>query len=196
MSLELNEFQKVLDFHGCYCPDIAMGYRVAKALIREFDINPLHTKDIVAEVGQMSCALDAIQCMCGCTLGKRNLSYTDSGKATFVLRSMSTGKAVRIYAHYWEGFDQAAFKALKAQARQSEATEDARKQLKVELDRIIHGILQAPESELFSIKRGNMTPLERQSGFETCKCEKCGEYVDIRKVLAQNDRQLCPECSK
>lgn len=189
------EFQKVLDFHGCYCPDIAMGYRVAKALIREFDLDPLHTRDVVAEAGQMSCAIDAIQSMCGCTLGKRNLSYTDSGKATYVLRSMSTGKAVRVYVHYWERFDQAALKGLKARARKPDAAEGAREELKVEIDRIVQAILQLSEADIFTIEHKNMINIEKQSGFETCKCTDCGEYVDTRKVMSQSNRQLCPECN-
>jgi len=99
------EFDEVVEFHGCYCLDIAMGYRVSKALMREMGDDMKNMKDVYAYVGAPTCAVDAIQKITGCTLGKRNLVFTNTGKSVFVMQNAKTGKAVRAYCHYWDHFD-------------------------------------------------------------------------------------------
>src|SRR3569832_2323438 len=105
------EFQSVVAFHGCYCLDIAVGYRVTKALMREMGDDMRNLKQVVAYTGAPTCAVDAIQQLAGCTLGKRNLHYTNTGKSTFVLHNTVTGKAVRAYCHYWDHYDHVALPA-------------------------------------------------------------------------------------
>src|SRR3569833_2000751 len=94
------EFQSVVAFHGCYCLDIAVGYRVTKALMREMGDDMRNLKQVVAYTGAPTCAVDAIQQLAGCTQGKRNLHYTNTGKSTFVLHITVTGMAVRAFCHY------------------------------------------------------------------------------------------------
>src|SRR3569832_2492940 len=96
------EFQSVVAFHGCYCLDIAVGYRVTKALMREMGDDMRNLKQVVAYTGAPTCAVDEIQQLAGCTLGKRYLHYSNTSKSTFVLLNTVTGKAVRAYCHYWD----------------------------------------------------------------------------------------------
>src|SRR3569623_2141466 len=82
-----DEFAALVGFHGCYCLDIALGYRVAAALLREMGDEMSNLKHVVAYVGAPTCAIAAIQHVAGCTMGKRNLHYTVSGNSTFVLHN-------------------------------------------------------------------------------------------------------------
>lgn len=172
-----------------------MGYRVALALNREYQLDPQQTKDILAQVGQTTCAQDAIQYMCGCTSGKRNLEFTDSGKATYILRSMSTGKAVRVYVHYWDDFDQVRIRKLKNRAKAEGASEADRIALKQHLDQVITHILEAPEQNLFRIQHLKLPVLEKAGGFNTQACEVCGEFVVAAKLIEHGSRLVCLECS-
>src|SRR3569832_249402 len=116
------EFQSVVAFHGCYCLDIAVGYRVTKALMREMGDDMRNLKQVVAYTGAPTCAVDAIQQLAGCTLGKRNLHYTNTGKSTFVLHNTVTGKAVRAYCHYWDHYDHDALRRCRQAASGPDAT--------------------------------------------------------------------------
>lgn len=189
--MSLPDFEAVQAFHGCQCPDIALGYRVAQALIREFGLDPEATKNVVAELGQTSCAADAIQFMCGCTTGKRNLVYTDSGKASYSLREMSSGRAVRVYVNYWEKFDQEAFRQLKRRAKRTASDQQAYSQ---RLDELVQYLLTAPESDLFSLRHDQLAPLEKSAGFETAACAKCGEFTRLDCLTQRGEQQLCCEC--
>src|SRR3569832_1447911 len=90
------EFQSVVAFHGCYCLDIAVGYRVTKALMREMGDDMRNLKQVVAYTGAPTCAVDAIQQLAGCTLGKRNLFLSISGMSSLVLELCVCGLAVRV----------------------------------------------------------------------------------------------------
>src|SRR3569832_711751 len=116
------EFQSVVAFHGCYCLDIAVGYRVTKALMREMGDDMRNLKQVVAYTGAPTCAVDAIQQLAGCTLGKRNLHYTNTGKSTFVLHNTATGKAGRAYWHYWDHYDHDALRRCRQAASGPDAT--------------------------------------------------------------------------
>ena len=173
-----------------------MGYRLSQALIREYGLDVHNTKDVVAEVGQQTCAIDAVQLMCGCTVGKRNLRLIDTGKASFTLRSMSTGRAIRLHVSYWDSFDQQAFKKLKQRANAHTATEMDKSALQQHLEQIIQHILTAQESELFSIRRLELSVEKKQTGFQTLTCDECGESVDSRKIISEVNRLMCTECAE
>src|SRR3569833_4784221 len=116
------EFQSVVAFHGCYCLDIAVGYRVTKALMREMGDDMRNLKQVVAYTGAPTCAVDAIQQLAGCTLGKRNLHNTTTGKSTSELHNTVTGKAARAYCHYWDHYDHDALRRCRQAASGPDAT--------------------------------------------------------------------------
>jgi formylmethanofuran dehydrogenase subunit E len=187
------EFNQVVDFHGCYCLDIAMGYRVAKALIREMGDQLENMKEVFAQVGNNTCSVDAIQKLTVCTVGKRNLILTDLGKPVFILQNARTQKAVRAYVHFWDTFDQGELGQLKKQAKQDES---AKGRLKSYLDQKIDFILSTPEESLFTLTHISLAPPQTKGKFETRRCESCGEYVDTDYLVTQDEQSICRECSK
>jgi formylmethanofuran dehydrogenase subunit E len=68
-------------FHGHCCPGLAIGVRAAELALDE--VGRADDEDIVAIVETDMCAIDAIQYLVGCTLGKGNLIYRDYGKNAF-----------------------------------------------------------------------------------------------------------------
>ena len=185
------EFDRVVEFHGCYCLDIAIGYRVAKALLREMADEVQNMKEVFAQVGGSTCAVDAIQKITGCTLGKRNLILSDLGKPVYILQNVRTRNAVRTYVHYWDDFDQSALGVLKVR---SKTDPDGKRRLKEYLDKQIDYILSAPEKDLFTWRRIRLDAPVIGGKFDTVACKKCGEYVNSRFIQTINEQLLCKEC--
>jgi len=100
------DFENVVAFHGHLCMDIALGYRVAKAALRELACERPRDEELVAVVENDSCSVDAVQAITGCTFGKGNLVYRPYGKAAYSFYDRRSHLAVRIYCHFWKNFDQ------------------------------------------------------------------------------------------
>ena len=94
------DFENVVAFHGHLCMDIALGYRVAKAALRELACQRPRDEELVAVVENDSCSVDAVQAITGCTFGKGNLVYRPYGKAAYAFYDRRSNRAVRIYCHF------------------------------------------------------------------------------------------------
>jgi len=196
-AVDRAEFQALLAFHGCYCLDIALGYRVVKALLREMGEDMSNLKQVVAYTGAPTCAVDAVQQLAGCTLGKRNLYYTNTGKSTFVFHNTASAKAVRAYCHYWDDFDHDALRRCRKEAADpATATPEKKQALQMLLEREVGKILGLPENELFRLSRVNLPVPPKFSKYRSDPCAICGEYAKHDLLVERAGRQLCAECLK
>ena len=86
--------EQTIRFHGHVCPGLAMGIRASELALEIIG----HDDDggVVAIAEADMCAVDAIQYLTGCTLGKGNLIHVDYGKIAFSFFSRSNDKAFRI----------------------------------------------------------------------------------------------------
>jgi formylmethanofuran dehydrogenase subunit E len=83
-----------MEFHGHWCPGLAIGIRAAEWALKEMGKSP--DEEIVAVVETDMCGVDAIQYLTGCTFGKGNLIHKDYGKNAFTFYRRRDGKAVRL----------------------------------------------------------------------------------------------------
>ena len=195
VSIDKSEFTQVVDFHGCYCLDIALGYRVAKALVREMGEHLNDMKKVYAYVGTNTCAVDAIQKITGCTAGKRNLIYADLGKSVFVLQNTVSGKTLRAYCHFWDQYDHTEMRAKRKAAADDAADEQAKRQFKTYIDAEINRILTLEESQLFRITATQLPIPEKSSKYLSEPCARCGEFTKAELLRKQDEGKICPECS-
>jgi formylmethanofuran dehydrogenase subunit E len=73
-----------LAFHGHSCPGLALGCRVAVDALKHMVMEgPSRDEELVCVAETDSCAVDAIQAISGCTLGKGNLLLRLRGKHAF-----------------------------------------------------------------------------------------------------------------
>ena len=189
------EFDEVVEFHGCYCLDIAMGYRVSKALMRTMGDDIKNMKDVYAYVGAPTCAVDAIQKMTGCTLGKRNLIFTNTGKSVFVMQNVKTGKAVRAYCHYWDNFDHVQLREQRKAAHAPTATPEQKAGFETLLDHHVHGILMAAEATLFTLSNVILAASPKSSKYISEPCAVCGEFAKVDLLRDEDGKKLCSECA-
>lgn len=190
-------FDAVAAFHGHVCLDIALGYRVATAALRELACERPRDEELVAVVENDSCSVDAVQAVTGCTFGKGNLVYHPNGKAAYTFVDRRTNRAVRIYCHFWEAFDRGegvAFAALMNRVLAGQASSAERERFGREMSEISRRILSLPEADLFSISRVDTPPPPGARIFSSAACEQCGEWTMETRLTAVRGKRLCPPC--
>ena len=188
------EFKDAVAFHQHLCLDIAIGYRAAKVLVEEMGDQLKNMKEVVALVGNETCAVDAIQEITGCTFGKRNLILTHVGKPVYILQNTATGKAVRAYCKYWDTFDHGPLRALREATKQADAGSEAKAALQKKTEEIIEDILAAPHSELFSISQVTLPSPPKSGKYKAEPCERCHEHVDLALLKDRGGKRICTEC--
>jgi len=188
------EFSKVVDFHGHVCPGLAMGYRVAELAVRELVFERAGDEELVAIVENNSCAVDAIQAVCGCTFGKGNLIFRDFGKQVYTFARRPQGEGIRIKVQWTPPTEtqerQAFWKRYMAGDHSSEVVKDVKeaKAAKVE------AILAADDQDLFAIEKLTVELPGKAKIYPTLTCVKCGEKVMEPKTVVHQDGPICQTC--
>ena len=172
MCSHKSAWETAIDFHGHACPGLAIGYKAAEAAIKILGYVRDIDEELVAVVQNDSCAVDAIQSLIGCTVGKGNLIFHNTGKQVFTVGRRSDGKAVRI--------------SLKFQDMPGQAGDTKENRMKL--------ILEAESNQLFDIKEENIELPKRAVIFKTIKCIQCGEGVMEVKARVKEGKLVCPDC--
>ncbi|MCK8827177.1 formylmethanofuran dehydrogenase subunit E family protein [Natroniella acetigena] len=102
MCMQKTLWEQTVDFHGHECMGLALGYRIAEAAMNELkddcncdcDCDP--DDEMVAVVENANCSVDAVQFITGCTVGKRNLIFQNTGKNGYIFALRNSEKAVHI----------------------------------------------------------------------------------------------------
>jgi len=89
-------FEECVEFHGHSCPGLALGYRATLAGLEALSSDRAEDEELVAIVENDSCAVDAVQCLGGCTYGKGNLFVRQYGKQVYTFALRESGRAVRV----------------------------------------------------------------------------------------------------
>ncbi len=150
-ELNNDDLRDVIQFHGHLCPGLALGYRIAKAALRELKADRPRDEELVAIVENDSCAVDAVQFITGCTFGKGNLIFRDYGKHVYTFFNRRTGQGVRISEDYRGFEDDQRFPELR---KRQEAGEDVARDVQMFKMEKASAILKADEKEIFTITAG------------------------------------------
>jgi len=90
------ELDQIIKFHGHFCGGIVVGYVAARIALERLGSRRAEDEELVAIVENDSCAVDAVQVVTGCTLGKGNLIFRDYGKHVYTFAVRPSGRAVRV----------------------------------------------------------------------------------------------------
>lgn len=161
-------WNKAKAFHGHECPGLAIGVKVCQAVQEKMGIDPAVDEELVCIAENDACGLDAIQVLLGCTIGKGNLIYKQTGKQAFTFINRDTGKAMRFY--------------LKA------------KHNGMERQQYQEYLLNSSIDNLFDYKEINITLPKRARIFSSILCELCGEAAAEHKIRLQEGKQVCLDC--
>jgi len=188
------ELAAVVQFHGHFCPGLAIGVRAAELALRE--IGP-HADDeeVVAIVETDMCAVDAIQFMTGCTFGKGNLIHLDYGKNAFTFICRSDGKAIRLVMRPQSlGESNAEHRKLSTRIQSGEASVGEHERFRELFQQRGQAILDLPLDQLFEVQTVEPRIPAKARVRESIQCEACGEMVMETRVRLLGGRKLCIPC--
>jgi formylmethanofuran dehydrogenase subunit E len=169
------ELQRVVDFHGHFCPGLLIGYRATELAMRLGGLARAGDEELVAICENKSCAVDAVQVMAGCTLGKGNLFVQDSGKQAFTFARRPSGEGLRV--------------VFRAELRYGGSGQ------KLSREEFAALLLERPAEELFRWKKLSVELPPEAEIRETVICEACGEGVMDTRTRQVGGRRLCAECA-
>ena len=185
------DLRDAIQFHGHLCPGLALGYRVAKAALRELKADRPRDEELVAIVENDSCAADAIQFITGCTFGKGNLIFRDYGKHVYSFFNRRSGAGIRIAEDY-RGFEgDSRFPELR---KRQEAGEDVTREMQTYKMEKTAAILNAEEKEIFTITPVTILPPREARIHGSVRCTLCGEKFMESRGRVKNGKIVCMTC--
>ncbi len=182
-------------FHGHWCPGLAIGVRAAELALEE--VGRADDEDIVAIVETDMCAIDAIQYLVGCTLGKGNLIYRDYGKNAFTFIRRRDGKAVRFITRP-EIFGEAGeilgklHKKLLAEG----LTAEEQRQWQQTRAQVAKRVMESSLPEIFEFKPAREPAPPQARILASLICAACGEPTMETRTRRLDDRVLCIPCAE
>ena len=192
-QLHETELRDTIQFHGHLCPGLALGYRVAKAALRELKADRPRDEELVAIVENDSCAVDAVQFVTGCTFGKGNLIFRDYGKHVYTFFNRRSGQGVRISEDYRGFEDDQRYPALK---KRQEAGEDVAREMQEFKMEKAAAILKADEKEMLTITPVSSLPPEEATIRSSLRCAQCGEKFMGSRSREKNGKVVCIPCAE
>jgi formylmethanofuran dehydrogenase subunit E len=167
-----DDLQRVVAFHGHYCPGIMWGYIPSKLAMARLGADRAEDEELIAIVENDSCAADAVQVITGCTFGKGNFFFRDYGKHVYTFALRPSGKAIR----------------LSRRADLPEEPDDETREGKVTR------MLNTPPEELFTISEGTIDLPDTAHIHESVVCDRCGEPAMATRTREVDGRPVCLAC--
>lgn len=89
-------WNRCVAFHGHECPGLAIGCRAGELALEQLGVKAAFDEELVCISENDACGVDGVQVVTGCTVGKGNLLFHNTGKMAFTFYSRATGKGVRL----------------------------------------------------------------------------------------------------
>ena len=160
-------WNKCVAFHGHECPGLAIGVRASELALALLEVRAARDEELVCITENDACGVDGVQVVTGCTVGKGNLLFHNTGKMAFSFYSRTSGKSLRLV-----------LRAL------PEMDREARKDF----------ILNAPAEQVFQVKETVLPLPEKARHFQNVTCTRCGESIPEHKARLQDGQALCLDC--
>ena len=188
-------FDDAVEFHGHACPGLALGYRVANLALKEFGLRA-RDEELVAIVENNSCAVDAIQLICGCTFGKGNLIFKDYGKKVYTFIKRPETEAVRIAVKWVPPPEDSETEAMWKRYSEGDRSPEVTGVVQDRKARKMKSILEAEDTELFDIKRIAVEMPEPARIYKSLTCASCGEKTMEPRTRLVDGQMMCIQCSR
>jgi len=188
-------FDDLINFHGHACPGLAIGYRVAGLALKELGLRA-RDEELVAIVENNSCAVDAIQFMCGCTFGKGNLIFKDFGKQVYTFIRRPNPEAIRIAVKWEPPPDDPGTEAMWQRYAAGDRAPEVTSAVQDRKARRLQSVLETDASELFEVRRVGVEMPEPARIHKSMTCATCGEKVMETRTREVAGQVLCIPCAE
>lgn len=190
-----NTWDKAVEFHGHSCVGLALGFRAGQAALAHLHSSRSPDEELIAIVETDNCALDALQLLTGCSMGKGNIFFRDYGKNVFTVGRRDTGQAVRIAVQTLDRILDEGFQRVRTRVMSGTADDHERSLYRNLMDEEIKRILAAPEDVLFKIEAVNLDFPVKARIFSSITCSICGEQVMEPRARMRDGKPVCIPCS-
>jgi len=188
------DLQKCIDYHGHFCPGLAIGYRATKAALNRLGAERAKDEELLAIVQSDGCGIDAVPILSGCTIGKGSLIYKDHGKQVYTIVCRKSGKGVRVALKADPFTSNSEQDGLRDKVFSGQATEEEKKAFSALQEKRIVNLLNMPEEELFKIEDVQPHLPSEAKIFQSVICQQCGEKVMEPRARLKNGQVVCLEC--
>ncbi|MFC1837518.1 FmdE family protein [Thermodesulfobacteriota bacterium] len=188
-------FEDTINFHGHACPGLALGFRAASLAVKELGVRA-GDEELVAIVENNSCAVDAIQLLCGCTFGKGNLIFKDFGKQVYTFIRRPDGEAIRIAVKWAPPPEDSDTEMMWQRYSEGDRSSEVIAVVQNMKNRKLEAILSADDADLFAVKRVEAEMPEPARIFKSLTCAGCGEKAMEPKTKNVAGKVVCIPCSK
>ncbi len=194
VSVTAEQVSSVIAFHGHVCPGVAIGIRVAEAALQHVG-RARQDEEVVAVCETDNCAVDAIQYLVGCTLGKGNLIVQPHGRNRFTFARRADGHAVRITVHAAKRRSSAQDEALIARVRGGRAVDDDRERFDALWRRRADDILAAALHDIVDVVVLQDYVLPPRATIEpSLTCSRCGLATMASRTREVDGEIICDAC--
>jgi formylmethanofuran dehydrogenase subunit E len=193
VQIDERQIKETTNFHGHWCPGLAIGIRAAEWALKEMGKSP--DEEIVAVVETDMCGVDAIQYLTGCTFGKGNLIHKDFGKNAFTFYRRRGGKAMRLVLRPTIYGDTGPLMRKLHHKMQAEGlSKEEEKTWQETRTKISKWIIESDMAEVFEFKAAEGPAPKKARILASLTCESCGEPVMETRTRRFNDQVLCIPC--
>lgn len=192
-TISVEEIEKAKEFHGHWCPGLALGIRVAELALRE--VGRSADEEVVALTECDMCAVDAIQFLVSCTFGKGNLLYRNYGKVAFSFWRRRDSKGIRISRKISSRPEDPRMGELNRKKREGTLTPEEAKALQENREEKCRYLMEAPLEELFLLELLEEGPPPKAVIEPSYSCDCCGELVMASRLRqGENGEKYCIPC--
>jgi formylmethanofuran dehydrogenase subunit E len=188
-------FDDAVEFHGHACPGLALGYRVANLALKELGLRA-RDEELVTIVENNSCAVDAIQLICGCTFGKGNLIFKDYGKQAYTFIRRPHPEAIRIAVKWEPPPEDPETAAMWKRYSEGDRSPEVTTVVQDRKARKMKSVLETDDSELFEVKRITVEMPEPAKIYKSTTCARCGEKTMEPRTRKVDGKVFCMPCSE
>jgi len=187
---------KIAEFHGHYCPGMALGVLAASIAIDDLGRHVDGSNELVGRAETDMCAADAVQMMTGCTFGKGNLLHLDHGKNAFTFTRQRDGRTIRvaIKPDGWPRNPEHVELMAKTSAGTASPEEQARfKELHVSET---YRVVSFDPRSVFDVEVLDEPISRKPRGRQSALCASCGETTQEGRLVDSDKGKVCLACGE
>lgn len=189
------ELKRVADFHGHLCPDLIIGCKAHELAMETLSRKENLDGGLIVIAENTTSALDAIQCLSGCTLGNQRLKVHDFGKHKYTFLISRTGLGVKLSLKEQSFENEPRYLELEEKAKKGQATVEDIARLQSLLDERVEMLLSLRHDALFESVITTRKPPRIEAFTDLARCHRCGDLVLESRLVNIDGFSMCRQCS-
>lgn len=189
------QLKRVVDFHGHLCPDLVIGCKAYELAMKTLSRKENLDGGLIVIAENTTSALDAIQCLSGCTLGNQRLKVHDFGKHKYTFLISRTGVGIKLSLREQRFKDEPRYHELEEKAKKGEATVEDIARFQSLLDERVKALLSLTYDELFESVKTTRKPPRTKAFTNLARCHRCGDLVLESRLMNIDGFSICRQCS-